>query len=1642
KIFSDETLSTLAFTFKVTVNAADGSFSIDTSALPDGTYYWQMVATDAAGNLSDAVKGAAPLVVDTAITDFSAGLDAGSDSGESSDDAITNKNVAQLSGKGEPGATISLNSLINTTTGVSVAVGSLTATVDDNGRWQLQLPSLPNDGVYSWSVTITDIAGNSQTLTGSFTLDTNIDFTGGFDASSDSGESSSDLLTNVAEPKFSGTGTDGDTITVLLTGPNGYSQTLTTTVQNGAWEINFANLAKLVADGNYSWVATATDVAGNSKELSGDFSFDSTPLDIEAKLLSDSGFDNADHITNSDTLKFQVNVNDKASSVRLVLWPANGSQSTPTFEQSLSFTGSNQYSFSIPWLAEGEYKYCVIATDVAGNVSEMAPVSIIVDRTAPELGDITQADLQGDQYVNDAALSFSGTGEPGSKIYFTLQRSDGTEINVSPAYVTVEADGSWTYQLDGTAALQLSDGTYNWSFIAEDVAGNRSAAKNGDFTLDTIDPVLEFTGIDASTDSGASSSDLITNNERPIFTGTISEPGTITVTLTSVSSGATFTQSVTVGASGAWSLTWGQAIAEGEYKVTLSATDLAGNLSTPLESKNNLKVDKSVVGGDDVGLAQESDTGADPSDNITNQQNIKISGNVESGTTVRLQSLSGPDGTSYNTSQLPTITSDSKGNWALTLPTLSSGDGVYEYTIEYTDIAGNQKTVSSSFTLDTQGVIVTGELDAASNSGDTSDAITNNKLPTFTGTVSEEAKLTFKILQGDTVIQSSDPFTVSGNWSFTLTEPLPDGVYTWQAEVSDTAGNTTIISGALTIDTTGPTILNMGLAEDSDSGVSSDDGITNQKNLTFTGSLAGEGAHNVTLRFEFGVKGGALTAQELVVNGDGEFNFNVSADVDGLYEWKIVATDIAGNVSEKTGVVHVDTVLEAFSPESGFDNVLADGSPGTGNNTNNKTPSFSGHTEPNAKVVLTIQFAGALVASVEVFADKDGNFSITVPSEQALAVDGEYSWTLNASDIAGNSQSISGQIILDATPPDIRFDLADDTGADSDDWITSNKQISINGTSNENANVIVTILQGSSIIDSQTLSPNPDWNYSAGLEDGSYTVKIESVDAAGNKFTSQKTLVIDTQISNEFSLTNDTGLVGDQITNAAFLNFSGKTDKDASVTLVVKDSNGALLHSYNVTVNSNTGAWSFQVPASLPDGNYTISVTATDLAGNSNTIDGYNVTIDRTAPTISGIVLDAEDDTGTVGDWVTSTQDGLTIRGSVTMPGSTMTVTISGTDITIEPEIASDGSFVVELPNLEFGTYTLIFTATDIAGNVTTVEQNLQVTNNYIPFEIDMDDASNSGAKDDWVTNIKDITFVGRGTPGYTVELRNGSFNAPDNTIRTTIDADGNWTLTVPPGSYDERNEVDTDKRYYSTWWTVKDIAGNIVERDFKRVYIDVSVSTTVDLDEVSDSGTAGDFITNARSVVIKGTTEVGNTMTIRNVDTKEVLGGLTTTSETWSFTLSNLPEGVNHFTIEMLDLAGNTATKNFSITIDRTAPTVSATLDGEELGSSFVDNEFNQSFSGKVEGDATSLVVLVNGVSHEITLNDDGTWAIDLVLGEGLNKIEFIVSDVAGNQSSVVSEITIKSTIRFTMTLENDDGRFENDKILSGDKLQLSGSG
>ncbi|WP_175365447.1 Ig-like domain-containing protein, partial [Aliivibrio logei] len=175
-LFNIATPNIAAYTFTMTVDNVSGQWSLDTSELAQGSYRWVVVATDAAGNTSEQAS-TKTVVIDTAITDFNAGMDASTDSGSSNSDDITNVTQVKLSGTGEVGATVTLASLVNTASGASITVPMTSITVDADGNWLLSAPALSVDGTYEWTVNIVDIAGNTATQKGTFVFDNTISVT-------------------------------------------------------------------------------------------------------------------------------------------------------------------------------------------------------------------------------------------------------------------------------------------------------------------------------------------------------------------------------------------------------------------------------------------------------------------------------------------------------------------------------------------------------------------------------------------------------------------------------------------------------------------------------------------------------------------------------------------------------------------------------------------------------------------------------------------------------------------------------------------------------------------------------------------------------------------------------------------------------------------------------------------------------------------------------------------------------------------------------------------------------------------------------------------------------------------------------------------------------------------------------------------------------------------------------------------------------------------------------------------------------------------------------------------------------------------------------------------------------------------------
>ncbi|WP_200958356.1 DUF4347 domain-containing protein, partial [Massilia sp. Root335] len=232
----------------------------------------------------------------------------------------------------------------------------------------------------------------------------------------------------------------------------------------------------------------------------------------------------------------------------------------------------------------GKIDYLLLDSISIGSISSAPPaVAFVSSSTANgsyKVGDVIHIDVGFDQQI-------AVTGSP------TLTLETGTTDRVV-SYAsgsgtttlvfdyTVQA-GDTTPDLDylSTAALALNGGTIKASTGGTDAtltlptpAGIGSLGANSAIVIDTTAPGAPSTpDLTAGTDTGTSSSDNVTKNTTPTFTGTAEAGSTV-----KLYDGATLVGSGTA-TGGNYSIT-ASTLTDGVHVITAAATDAAGNVGT------------------------------------------------------------------------------------------------------------------------------------------------------------------------------------------------------------------------------------------------------------------------------------------------------------------------------------------------------------------------------------------------------------------------------------------------------------------------------------------------------------------------------------------------------------------------------------------------------------------------------------------------------------------------------------------------------------------------------------------------------------------------------------------------------------------------------------------------------------------------------------------------------------------------------------------------------------------------------------------------------------------------------------------------------------------------------------------------------
>jgi hypothetical protein len=237
------------------------------------------------------------------------------------------------------------------------------------------------------------------------------------------------------------------------------------------------------------------------------------------------------------------------------------------------------------------------------------------------------------------------------------------------------------------------------------------------------------------------------------------------------------------------------------------------------------------------------------------------------------------------------------------------------------------------------------------------------------------------------------------------------------------------------------------------------------------------------------------------------------------------------------------------------------------------------------------------------------------------------------------------------------------------------------------------------------------------LSDDTYPVVATVTDIAGNTANAMQNVVIDTTADNDSdgnsvtieSITTDSGIAGDFITNDTNILIHGTVDLDDNNTLSVTFDGITYTDGTDpeLTVDGS-GNWTLDIQSiTLSDDTYPVVAIVTDIAGNTaNAMQ--NVVIDTTPPTAASvvIVLDADND-GTINasekglNATTNVDIGIPIDAQI---GDVITVTNNLTGIVIATYTV-DGTVIIA-GSTQTITGVLLPTGTDVL-TVTTAIQDL-----------------------------------------------------------------------------------------------------------------------------------------------------------------------------------------------------------------------------------------------------------------------------------------------------------------------------------------------
>ncbi|MEH2475595.1 hypothetical protein V1281_003230 [Nitrobacteraceae bacterium AZCC 2161] len=426
------------------------------------------------------------------------------------------------------------------------------------------------------------------------------------------------------------------------------------------------------------------------------------------------------------------------------------------------------------------------------------------------------------------------------------------------------------------------------------------------------------------------------------------------------------------------------------------------------------------------------------------------------------------------------------------------------------------------------------------------------------------------------------------------------------------------------------------------------------------------------------------------------------------------------------------------------------------------------------------------------------------------------------------------------------------------------------------------------------------------------------------------------------SYSQDSGVVGDGITNHNTLTLTGTAVANSTVTVF----DGATKIG-TATANSS-GAWNY-TSAVLADGKHSFTATDTSSGTTGTASSALSVTVDTHAPAAPVLVSDSVVNTNHV------------LLSGTAEANSTVTV-YDGTTAVGTGTAGSNGAWSVTTSALASGAQALTATATDAAGNKSALSQALDpVIGSPAPAPAPsapkiVSFSTDSGVAGDHITDDGTLTLAGTAVANSTVTVFDGTTKLGT----ATANSSGAWNYTTAALADGSHKFTATDTSSGAT-----SAASS-------------ALSVTVDTVAPAAPVLSKDSIVNTNQVLLTGTAEANSTVKV--FDGTTVVGTATTDANgAWTVTSTSLKSGSHNLTATAIDVAGNTSvmSKPLDPVIGSTpnVPTIASFSNDTGKKGDGITSDHTLTLTGTAL--ANSTVTVFDGTTKlgTATANSSGAW-------------------------------------------------------------------